>query len=141
MSVFLHFCQHLASLGVWNYPERPQISQRSSWDSRSGIPEFSRKGNERELPTLLLQGRMNRNLTLGTMELLIARPLPSFREFLERQHIDVGLLSTFLPDLTDKRNMAVHEGIPQLREEASDIRRRWLGQTDGSSNIFAVIMP
>jgi hypothetical protein len=140
-SLFLPFCQNLASLGVWNYPERPQISQRSSWDARTGIPEVSRKRDERELPTLFLQGRMNRNLTLGTMELLIARPLPSFREFLERQHIDAGLLSTFLPELTAKRNMAVHEGIPQLREEATDIRRRWLGQADGSSNIFAVIMP
>jgi hypothetical protein len=115
------------------------------WDaaqlSRTGTPELSRKRDERELPTLLQHGQMNHNLTVGTMELLIARPLPSFREFLEKQHIDGGLLSKFLPEVTAKRNKAVHEGIPQLREEASDIRRRWPGQADGSSNIFAVIMP
>ena len=141
----MNFCQSLADSGVWNYPERPQMSQRSSWGSapisRSGMlgPSRSRIGGE--LPTLLLNGQMNRNLNLGTMALLLDRPLTKFSEFLEEQHIDAGKLRSILPDLTAKRNRAVHEGAPSLREEASDIRRRWLGQVDGSPNIFAVIMP
>src|ERR1035441_3255653 len=95
-----------------------------------------------ELPPMLVNGLMiSRQLTLGAMSKLLARPLPTFRDFLERRQIDADRLRNIIPEVTAMRNQAVHEGAPSLREGASDIRRRWLGRIDGSPSIFAPLMP
>ena len=67
-------------------------------------------------------------LNLGTMEKLVARPLPEFDGFLKQQRIDVARLRNILPEIKDKRNQAVHEGMPSLREDVSDVSVVGLGK-------------
>ena len=129
-SLFEPFCDVLKAAGIRNYPERPSLS----------VPPSDRLWPE--LPPMLVNGLMiSRQLTLGAMSKLLARPLPTFRDFLERRQIDADRLRNIIPEVTAMRNQAVHEGAPSLREGASDIRRRWLGRIDGSPSIFATIMP
>ena len=128
-SIFETFCDGLKAAGVRNYPER----------SGCYTPQSDRPWPE--LPQLLVNGLISRQLTLGAMSKLLARPLASFSDFLERRHIDTERLRNIIPEVTAMRNDAVHVGLPSLREGASDIRRRWLGRVDGSPNIFAAIMP
>jgi hypothetical protein len=129
VSLFDPFCDVLKAAGIRNYPERSSLS----------VPPSDRLWPE--LPPLLVNGLINPRLTLGAMSKLLARPLPTFRDFLERRQIDADRLRNIIPGVTAMRNQAVHEGAPSLREGASDIRRRWLGRIDGSPNIFAAIMP
>ena len=67
--------------------------------------------------------------------------LPALAEFLSQQRIDIQQLRRVLQDVNEKRNRAVHGSEPSMREEASVIRRGWLGQTADFPNIFAVLMP
>jgi hypothetical protein len=138
-AVFLPFCETLRSLGVLNYPERPGSS---SVRPRPGLPvQLAARGFEMPgLPTLLENGRITRTLTLGSMQKLLERPLPALTNFLAQQRISIQEMMKVLPEIREARNNAVHEGQPSLREEASQIRRRGLGKTEGFPNIFAVLM-
>ena len=78
---------------------------------------------------------------MGSMQTLLARPLPAFSNFLAQSGIQLQELMQVLREITRERNRAVHEGQPAVREEASQIRRRWLGKTEDFPNIFAVLLP
>lgn len=82
-----------------------------------------------------------RNPSLGEMEQLLKRRLPSLEDFLVRQRIRTQALLEVLPEITSARNQAAHEAHPALREEAAQIRRRWMGKTKDFPSIFALLMP
>ena len=93
------------------------------------------------VPTLLEDGRITGPLTLGTMQMALARRLSALTNFLTQRGIQVQQLLQVLPEITPTRNRAVHDYQPSLREEASQIRCRWLGKTEGFPNIFAILLP
>jgi hypothetical protein len=136
-SVFELFCESLKSSGIWNFPERPGFSPQLKTNEPLGVDDRFLVC----LPTILKKGAMSSTLSLGEMKIHLDRPLPTFSAFLEQQCIDAKRLSKILPEVTAKRNPVVHLGASLIREEASDIRNRWLGVTYGSWNIFAAIMP
>ncbi|MGD0778677.1 MAG: hypothetical protein ABSC05_38340, partial [Candidatus Solibacter sp.] len=146
-TVFTRFCEALLDSGSRHYPERPGslpslVSRSPSAPSRPSQPERWGSGPGRpSVPTLLENGKITRSLTLGSMQTLLARPLPAFSNFLAQSGIQLQELMQVLREITRERNRAVHEGQPAVREEASQIRRRWLGKTEDFPNIFAVLLP
>jgi hypothetical protein len=145
-TVFTRFCQRLLASGIRNYPERPEplpslVSGSPSARPHPGLPVRDGSGPEKlDVPTLLKDGRIAR-LTLGSMQKALQWPLPALTNFLARRQVQIRELMKVLPEVTRERNRAVHEGQPVLREEASNIRRLWLGKTRDFPNIFSVLVP
>jgi hypothetical protein len=141
-TVFTRFCGTLLASGLRNYPEPPGVPPLPGTGSpsvrpRPGLPVQSGS----DMPKLLENGRITRLLTFGTMEGLLDRPLPALTNFLAQHRIQIQELMKVLPEIRVTRNRAVHDGHPSLREEASQIRSRWLGKTDVFPNIFALLVP
>jgi hypothetical protein len=145
-AIFERFCGALLAKGIRDYPERagaapvPVGKAPPSLRPRPGVPVQGGSGMPK-VTALLENGRMIRSLTLGTMQKLLKRPLPNFTDFLAADGIHIQELMGVLPEITETRNRAVHEGHPSLREEASHIRRRWLGKTEDFPNIFRILTP
>jgi hypothetical protein len=145
-TVFRRFCEALLATGIRNYPERPGalpsvVAGSASERLRPGLPV--RSDGESDMPNSLENGVITQRLNLGEMKRLLdrPRPLPSLTNFLAQKRVQIRELVLVLREITKKRNLAVHEGQPSEREEVSQIRRRWLGKTEGFPNIFAVLAP
>jgi len=142
------FCEHLKASGVRNYPEldgpAPVTISRSTLPTRPapGRPADppARLPAEGPLPRLLISGWQSDRLTLGAMACLLRRPLPAMLDFLAASGLSAERLAEVAKEVAKRRNPALHQG-GLSREEASDIRRDWLGLEDPGSNIFSALIP
>lgn len=138
-SILKPFCHFLTEAGAKNYPEpegpSPGIPPKAGMPIRPGQWQ-----GQSEFPVLLRRGMINPRLTLGNIERLFSRPLSSMIRFFSESERDLDRLAKLLPDIREWRNLA-HEFKPHLREEAEEIRRRWLGLDDPDSNIFTTLKP
>ena len=146
--ILYRFCEHLKASGVRNYPELDGPAHVTI--SRSTLPARPAPGRpadpparlpaEGPLPRLLISGWQNDRLTLGAMECLLRRPLPAMLDFLATSGLSAEHLAEVAKEVASRRNPALHQG-GLSREEASDIRRDWLGLEDPGSNIFSALIP
>jgi hypothetical protein len=92
------------------------------------------------MPVLLTQGRMNDRLTLGGMKLLLDQPLAAMLRIFGEWGLNVLQLARLCGQIADNRNKAVHQG-GFTREQASNLRKSWLGPQYSGSSVFAALIP
>jgi hypothetical protein len=74
------------------------------------------------------------------MKALLEQPLTAMQRLFGEWGLGVRQLARLCGEIAYNRNNAVHQG-GFTREQASDLRRKWLGPQGAGSSIFASLIP